>query len=510
MTQNKMPKVPEVGAYVLETLTTGMYRDPRDALREYVQNSLDSIIAAELNDFLAPNCGKVTIAISDERQSVSIKDNGLGVPVEQANSTLLGVGRSNKNPEYNAGFRGIGRLAGIAYCNELVFRTTTPKSRTGVEVVLDCVKLRAFMTDRDNPVLALNDALREAASSNQFDSIRDEHFFEVRLNFLVNDGTQFLDANYLQEYLESTAPCEYDNQKFVFCSKIREKISESSFPIPSVQLELRNFHGGIDIRKPYRTKYEIFGGEKVDIKDVNFFGDLQGNYWGWYSESDLVGQITDKKSRGIRFRCSNISIGGSENFEEIFSLVSDSAKRFNSYFVGEIFIRPGFITPNARRDGFEDTKRWRDLREELRELAAKLEKEIRDSSKSRNKSVDKIKRESSKALEVSTEALDAGFASQDGKEKAIEKLDKAISKIEGAEKGKDRTKEEQAQLKAIKGQLLEQQERIAKAKFVVTAFSGKVDRKQRKLLKTVFEVLEKHLDKDTFSRVRMEILKALG
>lgn len=33
----------EVGKFTLESLTTGMYSDPRIVYREYIQNSVDSI-----------------------------------------------------------------------------------------------------------------------------------------------------------------------------------------------------------------------------------------------------------------------------------------------------------------------------------------------------------------------------------------------------------------------------------------------------------------------------------
>lgn len=39
----KSNATPYIGSYVLETLTTGMYGQSENALREYVQNSFDSI-----------------------------------------------------------------------------------------------------------------------------------------------------------------------------------------------------------------------------------------------------------------------------------------------------------------------------------------------------------------------------------------------------------------------------------------------------------------------------------
>ena len=134
--------VPHIGAFVLETLTLGMYGEPRHTLREYVQNSFDAIRAAQRTRFLKDR-GKVTISISPE--AIKILDNGLGVPADQAWKTLTSVGASKKDRQRDAGFRGIGRLAGMAYCDKLIFRTTFPGETTLTEITFDCAKLLKAM-----------------------------------------------------------------------------------------------------------------------------------------------------------------------------------------------------------------------------------------------------------------------------------------------------------------------------------------------------------------------------
>jgi hypothetical protein len=62
--------VPHIGAFVLETLTLGMYGEPRHTLREYVQNSFDAIRAAQRTRFLKDR-GKVTISISRKQSRSS-------------------------------------------------------------------------------------------------------------------------------------------------------------------------------------------------------------------------------------------------------------------------------------------------------------------------------------------------------------------------------------------------------------------------------------------------------
>lgn len=73
----------------------------------------------------------------------------------------------------------------------------------------------------------------------------------------------------------------------------------------------------------------------------------------------------EDESRGIRMRAKNIQIDGSGVVREIFQKRAKSTGRYQDWFVGEIFVRDGALTPNARRDGFEDTKTWRDVRAEI-------------------------------------------------------------------------------------------------------------------------------------------------
>ncbi|PJA48010.1 MAG: hypothetical protein CO171_08370, partial [Syntrophobacterales bacterium CG_4_9_14_3_um_filter_49_8] len=59
--ENLESRMPRIGAFVLETLTTGMYTNPLDTLREYVQNSFDAIREAERSGLLSNGAGRIEI-----------------------------------------------------------------------------------------------------------------------------------------------------------------------------------------------------------------------------------------------------------------------------------------------------------------------------------------------------------------------------------------------------------------------------------------------------------------
>ena len=114
----------KIGKFTLETLTTGMYDSPKDIYREYIQNAVDSIDNAIAQGILKLGKDVIDIKIDSLNKSITITDNGTGVSAEKTRDYLLNIGDSVKFNTNNRGFRGIGRLAGLAYCDELIFSTS--------------------------------------------------------------------------------------------------------------------------------------------------------------------------------------------------------------------------------------------------------------------------------------------------------------------------------------------------------------------------------------------------
>lgn len=113
-----------IGKYVLDSISFGMYDSPFMAIREYVQNSTDAIdeYRNRLSSFAEWN-GKILIEIDGQKKSIQITDNGIGISQYRAWHVLHDLGKSNKKRSKSRGFRGIGRLGGLGYCNELKFVT---------------------------------------------------------------------------------------------------------------------------------------------------------------------------------------------------------------------------------------------------------------------------------------------------------------------------------------------------------------------------------------------------
>ena len=149
-----------IGKHTLESLTSGMYSDPYVVFREYIQNAADSIDDAYKAKLLAKGNDRINISVSPLERLIVIEDNGLGIPADKAEKTLVSIGNSQKTSDNSRGFRGIGRLSALSYCSKLTFETSFAGENTVSKVVIDATKLAellAFNTEVDISVIEVLD-----------------------------------------------------------------------------------------------------------------------------------------------------------------------------------------------------------------------------------------------------------------------------------------------------------------------------------------------------------------
>jgi hypothetical protein len=197
-----------VGKDVIELVTSGMYVFPVAVYREYIQNAADAIDAARSQGVLSPDeRGKVSIQIDHERRTVAIRDNGAGIPSAEAVETLLAIGGSPKRGTGARGFRGVGRLSGLAYCRELEFLTKAAGDTRVVSLIWDCRALRSRLADNSFRG-DVRDVIASAATVWTGKAVDPEdHFFEVRLRDVVRHRQDMLvNDKLIAHYLAQVAP----------------------------------------------------------------------------------------------------------------------------------------------------------------------------------------------------------------------------------------------------------------------------------------------------------------
>ncbi len=501
-----------IGAYVLETLTTGMYRNPLDALREYVQNAFDSIRKAEGEGFIQKGAGRIHIHVDEKEKTLAVRDNGLGVAREAIRAKLVNIGMSAKDLRSDAGFRGIGRLAGIAYCDTLVFKTQYFGEQEVCTVAFDARSLRESMLPKNREVEELSKVIDRHVSVTAEKSRKNENFLEVSMQCINPNGNTFLNAKTVRDYLEQVAPLPIDTQSFAWSKEFYNWIDKTGVYLPEVRIIIESSGNSYELFKPYKkiTYSTAQGKHKVHINSLRFWPEdasKDSRFWLWYAETNCPGIIGNDSVAGLRLRKSNIGIGLSERMTDIFRLASESYARFNRYFMGEVHIQDPSVIPNAHRDDFEETQEWLSIREQLVQFAKERSREAYALSEGRNADVEKLFSAADKQLDEVERKKETGLASKTEKERLCDKIGKQIAKLESAEKA-DRPAEERERIAEKRDKLSTALEEISNnVEFTGQTLKSSLDKKQRKIVSEILSLLYDALDETNFEKARNAILK---
>lgn len=360
-----------IGKDILELLSSSMYLDPLTIYREFVQNSADAI---DQRGDRPP--GKVDIYIDATFRSIRIRDNGAGVPGRDFVRRLTSFGASKKRGTSARGFRGVGRLAGLGYCRELVFRSRGKSDKVARELVWDCRALRGLI--QNGEPLDLITVVRRVVCERELPFEEDtEPFFEVELRGVVRHrNDQLLNPAAVNEYLSQVAPVPF-HPDFSFTSAIRKKLASH---VRLGELEIR-VNGGEPIYRPHRDELELSGGERDRIQEINWFEiptvdgkDLAAI--GWIMHHGYHGALPNAAGvKGLRLRSGNIQVGEHNLLEELFT-----EPRFNAWAIGEFHVLDRRIVPNGRRDHFEQNTHFGNLLNNVAPAAREISRRCRQSS----------------------------------------------------------------------------------------------------------------------------------
>jgi Histidine kinase-, DNA gyrase B-, and HSP90-like ATPase len=373
---------PIVGKDVLELLSSSMYVNPLSIYREYVQNAADSIEEAGALGLLSPReMGRVEIKVDPDGRIVRIRDNGTGVSKSVFTGTLVALGASRKRGTKARGFRGVGRLAGLGYCQELIFRSKADGEREINEMRWDCKRLKSILRDptfRGDVEELIKQVVRVHRSAAA--DVRG-HFFEVELSGIVRHGDdRLVNLEAIRDYLCQVAPVPF-SPTFTFAKQIGEMLRDG-VSMGNVHIYLNDEEQ--PLFRPHRENFEARKGVTDCFVDVRSF-EIKGNDGqlaakGWVLDHGYFGAIdTSASIKGLRLRSGNMQVGESDVLDELFTEV-----RFNSWVVGEFHVLDDRILPNGRRDHFEQNTHFNNLLGQLRPIAQDLSRRCRQSSIRRN------------------------------------------------------------------------------------------------------------------------------
>ena len=347
---------PKIGKHVLDLLTTGMYKEPCLIYREYIQNSADQIDTLSPDERDNQNRCRIVIDIDRQNARVRVRDFATGIPKKEFRARLLNIADSWKDPSKDKGFRGIGRLAGLAYCHKLIFETSARGERVVSRMEMDGDEMRKILRDRTDRRSAIDLIKHISTITQKEDDIPEyECFFTVTLEG-VNDatGSGLLDVDAVRSLIEQIAPVPFSATRFdEWKTKIEDFAKSMGHPLQTYSISIN----GNTIVKPYKNVINGKTGSPVGkIGDVVFrkIKDSSGKVlaWAWAAVPDQGKQITKSTNpeRMMRLRKDNIQIG----MEDFFSSGGFFAEdRSNGYMIGEVHIVDPSIRPNADRNDLE-------------------------------------------------------------------------------------------------------------------------------------------------------------
>lgn len=342
----------DIGAEILSILTKGMYPDPRDAVREYIQNAVDA---------KAKN-----VEVKVRQNSVVVEDDGVGMDYATFRNALR-LGISDKQPGKDVGFMGIGIYSAFHLCDTLTIYSRKANilplklemNFKGMRNILEEQKLERLKKKiNSDDLIDLQTLLQTFISLSDKDTLsNDEYPVEqgtrvelVTLNPILDDLLNDFDK--LSRYLRDVVPLHFDKKNFKWAGEIEKKIVQSCdknhahFEMVNLTLQVGSNHKQL-YRRYQNSDFANNTPQEPKFIEIKKDKKLIGIAWGCLNSARA--KIKDREFRGFLLKKQGFSIGKREDLARFFG-ASDT--HFDRY-IGEIIIIVPEILPNAARNGLE-------------------------------------------------------------------------------------------------------------------------------------------------------------
>lgn len=322
----------DIGGGLIGILSKGLYPDPLDCIREYVQNSVDA------------KAKTVTIRITGN--SVAIHDDGVGMSVEKLRQARQ-LGLSTKSKAEDVGFRGIGVYSGFDICNRLLITTKVAGEAKARILEFHFGEMKAQLKAEQAVSISLPRLITKYTYFRQEDDQVDRHYTIVQLEELSSIHiSQLADHVQLRTYMLHNLPIDFADN-FPYKEQINSQLENHVPGYNAIRVKLvTDFAPPEVIVKPNIPNL----GEPImgiisttDRKPVAY-------YWACYHEKGEVLPEEYKDYRGLVYKVKGFTIGDRERLRGYFPTA-----RGTLYYwcTGEVYVIDDNVTPNAARNDFE-------------------------------------------------------------------------------------------------------------------------------------------------------------
>lgn len=326
----------DIGGELLAILSKGLYTNPLDCIREYVQNAVDA------------RAKNVTIKITGN--SVVIFDDGQGMSLEELVQARQ-FGLSHKSLTEHVGFRGIGIYSGFDLCNRLVITTKRATDAHSHILEFDFGAMKGQLERERQAVhdhrTSLIELLTTYSHFVQEKDNSDRSYTMVQLEDISDTHIdQLSDRTRLRKYVLLNLPIDFDDD-FEHKDAINNYIGKHVKGYNAIKITLESDATPREVV----CRPSIQNLSKPELGLIhNTKNELIGCYWACLHQggNKIPDQYADY--RGFVYRVKGFTIGDNLRLQDRF-------KKGNSalywWYMGEIFVQDHNVIPNAARDDFE-------------------------------------------------------------------------------------------------------------------------------------------------------------
>jgi hypothetical protein len=333
----------EIGGELLNILSKGLYTNPLDAIREYVQNSIDA------------GAKEVTIHVTGN--SVNILDRGSGM---NQNDLLAAreFGVSKKNIEDNVGFRGIGIYSGFDLCERLVILTKKKgeKVEHSLEFRFKDMReiLEAARKDPKRPKVSLSNLLGQHTFYHSESSSRAKESYTIVQLLEVNEEHiyQLSNVEEMQHYILRNLPIRF-SQNFKYGQQIEQALNDNVQGYKSARVIL-----SIDNSTPIIV--EKPGVSDVEAPRMSYIHAPDGRAIAYYWAC-LTTTRSKIKDAGFVYKIKGFTIGDRNYLRHMITRLYD-------WWTGEIYVLDTNVVPTSARDDFEASRAKQQLSDAVSEI----------------------------------------------------------------------------------------------------------------------------------------------
>jgi len=366
-------------------LSHDLYPRKLEVIREYIQNASDALdefisIADVIDDHAEPQ-----IKVSVQGRSVLIFDNGIGMDRHQMEN-LRRIAYSEKKEGQEAGYKGIGRLAGIAVADKLTISSTSygdPKLHH-FEFRAKEMRDEVSANKRQGLLEPASDVIRRHTELLSDDIDPKEHYTIVEIREVNHACEELLDPTVLKEYIGEIGPVDF-SPNFSWGEKISERLRQTvpDYSPKTIYLATR---GGERVRvyKPYGNEMMIAEPQILDIVDPANPNTVVACYWFATKGQQILDKVRPagkiftvdgndprgkKRLAGLVYKLFGFSIG--DRTLPSRTLWETSFPRA-LWFTGEIHIVDKGVLPTTDRSDFQENAARKRLYKAAAVVPAKL------------------------------------------------------------------------------------------------------------------------------------------